>query len=98
MQRRKPVKRPQSDARASNDSSGAAANAGEARPFDVEQADVAAGTAGRAAGIVALARHGLSRVEFSIVNGHAIFEGDIDLGPSGVLTATAKAIAISAGE
>ena len=63
-----------------------------------EQADVIAGSSGTAAGVVALSKSGPRIVEFSIVNGQAIFEGDIDLGTPGELEIAAQALAMAAGE
>jgi len=63
-----------------------------------EHADIIAGMSNTATGVVVLARRGLKRIEFSVVNDRAIFEGDIELGVPGELESNEKALAASAGE
>lgn len=63
-----------------------------------EEADVAAGVASVGSGVVLLGRHGPRQVSFSVVNGRAIFEGDIELGTPEELDENAKALAAAAGE
>jgi hypothetical protein len=79
-----------------------AASSGDSAPravsSNVEEADVVAGADGVGTGVVTLSGGDARRVEFSLVNGLAIFEGDIELGQAGEMDAIQRALADSLGE